>query len=136
MLDPWQLKFTENGNSTEVLMTIDCMVDFFEQQRIHYNSRQASLRRSRGGYSGRPYDHRHFQYRLNPGHGCYDICPGNQYRNNSPNRYNHGGGGRSPGGCAPLYSPGFQTPRRPNPAHGFPRGGGQARGGFGGRRIC
>ena len=48
MLDPWQLKFTENGNSTEAPMTIDRMVDFFEQQRIHYNTRQASPRRSRG----------------------------------------------------------------------------------------
>ena len=62
-------------------------------------------------------------------------APSNPYRNNSPNRFNRGGGGHSPGGRAPLYSPGFQTPRAPNPVCGFPRGGGQARGGFGGRRI-
>ena len=135
MLDPWQLKFTENGNSTKAPMTINRMVDFFEQQCIHYNTRQASPHHSRGAYSGRPYDHRPFQYRLNPGCGGYDIRPGNQYRNNSPNCFNRGGGGRSPGGRTPLYSPGFQTPRAPNPARGFPRGGGQARGGFGGRRI-
>ena len=35
----------------------------------------------------------------------------------------------------PQYSPGFHTPRAPNPAHGFPHGGGQARGGVGGRCI-
>ena len=135
MLDPWQLKFTENGNSTEAPMTIDHMVDFFKQQRIHYNARQASPRHSRGSYSGRPYDYRPFNYRLNPGRGGYDQCLGNQYHNNSPNHFNCGGGGRSPGGQAPLYSPGFQTPRAPNPARSFPRGGGQARGGFGGRRV-
>ena len=136
MLDPWQLKFTENGNSTEDPMTLDRMVDFFEQQRIHYNARQGSPRRSRGTYSGRPYDHRPFPYRFNPGRGGYDQRLGNPYRNNSPNRFGRGGGGgRSPGGRAPLYSPGFHTPRAPNPARGFPRGGGQARGGVGGRRI-
>ena len=83
MLDPSQLKFTENGNSTKAPMTIDWMVDFFEQQRIHYNARQASPRCSRGGYSGRPYDHRPFPYRYNPGRGGYDQRLGNQYRNNS-----------------------------------------------------
>ena len=136
MLDPWQLKFTENGNSTEDPMTIDCMVDFFEQQRIHYNARQASPRRSHGTYSGRLYDHRPFPYHFNPGRGGYDQRLGNQYRNNSPNCFGRGGGGgRSPGGRAPLYSLGFHTPRAPNPACGFPRGGGQARRGVGGRRI-
>ena len=39
MLNPWQLKFTENGNSTEAPMTINWMVDFFKQQHIHYNAR-------------------------------------------------------------------------------------------------
>ena len=101
MLDPWQLKFTENRNSTEAPMTIDRMVDFFEQQHIHYNARQAFPRRSRGGYSGRPYNYRPFNYRLNPGRGGYDQRLGNQYRNNSPNHFNRGGGGRSPGGRAP-----------------------------------
>ena len=106
MLDPWQLKFTENGNSTEAPMTIDRMVNFFEQQRIHYNARQASPRRSRGNYSGRPYDHRPFPYRFNPGRGGYDQRLGNQYRNNSPNRFGRGGGGgRSPGGRAPYIHP-------------------------------
>ena len=135
MLDPWQLKFTENGNSTEAPMTIDGMVDFFEQQRIHYNAHQASPHHSRGGYNGRPYDHHPFQYRFNPNRGGYDQRLGYQYCHNSPNRFNRGGGGRSPGGRAPLYSPGFHTPRAPNPARGFPRGGGQARGGVSGRRI-
>ena len=97
MLDPWQLKFTENGNSTEALIPIDCMVDFFKQQRIHYNSCQASPHHSHGGYSGRPYDHCPFQYCLNPGRGGYYIHPSNQYHNNSPNHFNRGGNhGTSP----------------------------------------
>ena len=117
-------------------MTIDWMVDLFEQERIHYNARQTSPRRSCGGYSGRPYDHRPFPYRYNPGRVGYDQHLGNKYRNNSPNRFGRGGGGgRSPGGRAPLYSPRFHIPRAPNPARGFPRAGGQARGGVGGRRI-
>ena len=136
MLDPWQLKFTENGNSNEAPMTINRMVDFFELQCIHYNARQASPRRSRGGYSGRPYDHHPFPYRYNPGHGGYDQRLSNQYHNNSPDRFGRGGGGgHYPGGCAPLYSPGFHTPRAPNAARGFRCGGGQARGGVSGRRI-
>ena len=35
-----------------------------------------------------------------------------------------------------MYSPGFHTPRAPNPNRRFPHGGGQAHGGVGGRRIC
>ena len=39
MLPSWQLKFTENGNTTDdPTMTMDCLVDFMEQQRIHYNA--------------------------------------------------------------------------------------------------
>ena len=66
----------------------------------------------------------------------WHVCVGYISSNNSPNHFGRGGGGgRSPGGRAPLYSPGFHTPRAPNPARGFPRGGGQARGGVGGRRM-
>ena len=75
------------------------------------------------------------QHHHSPGHGGCDNHPGNQYRNNTPNHFNHGGGGRSPGGCAPMYSPGFHTPQAPNLTHGFPHSGGQARGGVGGCRI-
>ena len=61
MLDPWQLKLTENGNSTKAPMTIDHMVDFFEQQCIHYNAHQASPRHSHGGYGGHTYENCPFQ---------------------------------------------------------------------------
>ena len=135
MLDPWQPRFTENGNSTEAPMTIDRKVDFFEQQRIHYNAHQASPHHSCGGYGGHTSDNRPFQHHHSPGCGGYNNCPGNQYRNNTPNRLNHGGGGRSPGGQTPMYTPGFHSPQAPNPTHGFPRGGGQARGGIGGHCI-
>ena len=102
MLEPWQLKFTENGNSTDALMTIDHMVDFFEQQHIHYNARQASQHHVHGGYGGHAYDNCPFEHRNYPGHGGYDNCYGNQYHNNTPNHFNHGGGDHSPGGCAPM----------------------------------
>ena len=39
MLPSWQLKFTENGNTTDdPTMNMDCLVDFMEQQCIHYNA--------------------------------------------------------------------------------------------------
>ena len=42
MLDPWQLKFTQNGNLTDAPMTIEQMVNFFEQRCIHYNTCQSA----------------------------------------------------------------------------------------------
>ena len=103
MLDPWQLKFTENGNSTEAPMTIDHMVGFFKQQHIHYNACQASQNRVHGGYGGCAYDNHQFQHHNTPGHGGYDNHYGNQYCNNTPNHFNHGGGGHSPGCHTHMY---------------------------------
>ena len=45
MLDPWQLKWTENGNSTDQPdMTMSCLVDFMEQQRLFHNAHQPQSR--------------------------------------------------------------------------------------------
>ena len=123
MLDPWQLKWTENGNSTDQPdMTMSRLVDFMEQQRLFHNARQLQSR-TRHTTPQRQSTY----YNRNPPNNRYDNPYFSPNRGGARRPYRGGGGGRSPGGRAPMFSPGYSPP--PGAGRPFNRGGGNHRGG-------
>ena len=94
MLDPWQLKWTENGNSTDQPdMTMSRLVDFMEQQHLFHKARQPQSR-TRHNTPQRQSTY----YNRNPPNNRYDNPYFSPNRGGARRPYRGSGGGRSPEG--------------------------------------
>ena len=123
MLDPWQLKWTENGNSTDQPdMTMSLLVDFMEQQHLFHNARQPQSRTRHNT----PH-HQPTYYNRSPPTNRYNNPYFSPTRGSARHPYRGGGGGHSPGGRTPMLSPGYSPP--PGTGRPFNRGGGNHHGG-------
>ena len=123
MLDPWQLKWTENVNSTDQPnMTMSHLVDFMEQQRLFHNARQPQSRTCHNTPHRQPT-----YYNRGPPTNHYDNPYFSPTRGGARHPYRGGGGGHSPGGRMPMLSPGYSPP--PGAGRPFNRGAGNHHGG-------
>jgi hypothetical protein len=122
MLSAWQFKFDSTGNRLDNdNYTIDDLVQFMEQQRLHYNALQSARTRAGRNNSYRP----NAQSRRSSPYGSYNNSRGNQRRQYGNSR----GSNRPPNGAPSSYgnstqSNGSAPPsnshnRRPPSSNGF-----------------